>query len=103
MTTIRCAIDGETLSLEIDGHATGCQEACSGISALVEALGTYVVRADDGHAKKVLDMSLEPGRCLFRVIGDSTMAEVWRVVCIGLIQISMAYPDAVSVVWSGQI
>lgn len=103
MTTIRCAIDGDDMTLEIDGHAAGCQEACSGISALAEALGTYIGHAGEDHATKVLDMTLEPGRCSFHVHGDDTMAEVWRMVCVGLIQISMAYPDAVSAVWSGQI
>lgn len=101
MTTIICEIAGSEMSLELDGHATGSPEACAGISALVEALGTYIVDAGAKHVHRLYERWIEDGSCGFRLRGDQTMAEVFRLVCIGLMQISMAYPDQVSIQWTG--
>lgn len=103
MTSIWCEINGEELSLEIEGHATGSPEACAGISALVEALGTYIMDAGAGHVNRLYERWIEDGSCGFRLRGDKTMAEVWRLVCIGLMQISMACPDQVSMLWNGAV
>lgn len=97
MTRIWCQI-GDELALEVAGHATGSPAACAGISALVEALGTYI-EADQGtHIHKVLAHTVEPGACSLRVEGDEAAAQVWRLVCIGLAQIAMACPEQVRLV-----
>ena len=99
MTKIFCET-GDELLLELDGHATGSPEACAGISALVEALGSYI-KADLGqHLDTVHECRVEPGSCAFRVKGDETAAEVFRLVCIGLAQIAMACPEQVSISWN---
>ena len=99
MTKIFCEL-GEDLVLELDGHATGSPEACAGISALVEALGSYI-EADKGHhLYAVHECRVEPGSCTFRVKGDETATEVYRLVCIGLAQIAMACPEQVSISWN---
>lgn len=99
MTTITCEIVGNEMSIELDGHATGSPEACAGVSAIVEALGTYIKGAGKRHVYKLYEHWVSPGSCGFRLRGDSAMAEVWRMACIGLTQISMAYPGQVSMTW----
>lgn len=96
MTRITCEQIGSLFLLEVDGHATGCKESCSGISAIVEALGTYIRQPDNEHVSSVSEFILESGYCLFKVEGDETLAEVWKIAEIGLKQISLAHPDFVS-------
>lgn len=97
MTRVTCEQIGSLFLLKVDGHATGCPEACSGISAIVEALGTYIMQQDNEHVSSVSEFILDSGYCLFKVEGDSALAEVWRMAEIGLKQIAMAHPDFVSV------
>ena len=97
MTKITCEQIGSLFLLEVDGHATGCQEACSGISAIVEALGTYIRQPDNEHVSAVSECMIDSGYCLFKVEGDEALAQVWKLAHIGLAQIAMAHPAFVSI------
>lgn len=97
MTVINFDIDGRAMMLEVTGHATGSPEACAGISAIVEALSTYI--SVSAHVSRVCEHKVDDGNCIFRVSGDSALAEVWRMACIGLKQIALAYPGQVSMEW----
>lgn len=97
MTRITCEQIGNLFLLEVDGHASGCPEACSGISAIVEALGTYIRQPDNEHVSSVSECVIDSGYCLFKAEGDGALAEVWKLAHIGLAQIAMAYPECVSI------
>lgn len=100
MTIIRCGAAGQDMELEVDGHAAGAPEACAGISAIVEAVSTYVGCSD--HVYAVYEHTVQEGYCIIRASGDCAAQEAWRMACIGLAQISMAYPEQVSVEWTGE-
>ena len=99
MTAIKCSIGDGEYTLEADGHAAGSPEACAGISAIVETLDGYLTNASGEHVYSIHEKWVEDGTAGFSASGDDALGEVWRAACIGLMKISLSYPDFVSVNW----
>lgn len=96
MTKIYCAQNKDRYSLRAEGHATGSQEACSGVSAITNALLLYAINEID-HVRVIHTMEEEAGHFCLRFSGDETAGAAWKMAVMGLISISMAYPEQVAV------
>ena len=70
MTRIYCAQNKGRYSLRAEGHATGSQEACSGVSAITNALMLYAVN-EVSHVSTIHTMEEEDGRFCLRFSGDN--------------------------------
>lgn len=96
MTKIYCAHSGTRYSIRAEGHATGSQEACSGVSAITNALLLYAIN-DTDHVRVIHTREEEAGHFCLRFSGDETAGAAWKMAVMGLISISMAYPEQVAV------
>lgn len=96
MTKIYCAQNKDRYSLRAEGHATGSQEACSGVSAITNALLLYAINEPD-HVRVIHTREEEAGHFCLRFSGDETAGAAWKMAVMGLISISMAYPEQVAV------
>lgn len=96
MTKIYCAKNKGRYSLRAEGHATGSQEACSGISAITNALILYAVN-EVSHVYTIHTMEEEDGHFCLRFTGDDQAGAAWKMAVMGLISISKTYPEQVQV------
>lgn len=96
MTKIYCAHSGTRYSIRAEGHATGSQEACSGVSAITNALLLYAIN-DTEHVRVIHTREEDAGHFCLRFSGDETAGAAWKMAVMGLISISMAYPEQVAV------
>lgn len=96
MTKIYCASNGDRYSIRADGHATGSKEACSGISAITNALMLYAVN-EVSHVSTIHTMEEEYGHFCLRFSGDDQAGAAWKMAVMGIISISKTYPEQVQV------
>ena len=92
MTKVDCAHGGTRDSIGAEGHATGSQEACSGISAITNALLLYAINETD-HVSVIHTREEEVGHFCLRFSGDETAGAAWKMAVMGLVSISKAYPQ----------
>lgn len=97
MTKIYCAQNKERYSLRAEGHATGSQEACSGISAITNALMLYAVN-EVSHVSTIHTREEEDGHFCLRFTGDDQAGAAWKMAVMGLVSISKAYPQQVEII-----
>lgn len=79
--------------LQATGHATGFEDACSGISSLVTALAGYLYNSD----AQINEIILDPGNAVIDFTGDSSCKAAFDMAVIGLKQIELILPDAIKV------
>lgn len=96
MTRIYCAHNKGRYSLRAEGHATGSREACSGVSAITNALMLYAVN-EVSHVSTIHTMEEEDGRFCLRFSGDEQAGAAWKMAVMGLVSISRSYPEQVRV------
>ena len=98
MTVIECRQSEDRYTVTANGHAQGSPEACSGISAITNALMLYALN-DTDHVTEISCMEEGPGRFCLSFTGDQCAASAWKMAALGLISISQAYPQQVSAAW----
>ena len=93
------------LRLKISGHATykenGQLIVCAAVSAIFYSLLGYLKNAYPGS---LLIHSLEPGNADIECAGCD--AEIFRMACIGMLQISESYPGQICVksgIWKSKL
>lgn len=93
------------LRLKISGHAThkenGQLIVCAAVSSIFYSLLGYL---NNRHADTLKIRSLEPGDADIECIGCDP--EIFRMACIGILQISEAYPGQILVktnVWKSKL
>lgn len=95
------AVEGHgEYALSADGHATGSEQACAAVSAVLYGLSGYLANGG-AHARLLESPDMESGRVRLRFTGDAAAEEVWRMALISLLQIQAAEPERVRVEWSG--
>ena len=97
MTKIYCAHSGTRHSIRAEGHAAGSQEACSGISAITNALILYAVNEAE-HVQTIHTMEEEDAHICLRFSGDEQAGAAWKMAVMGLVSISKAYPQQVEII-----
>jgi len=90
MTTVETYHKDHAYSIKLKGHATGNQDACSGISTLVTALAGYLYNDDTISIQKV---KLEDGNAEIVFFGYETAQAVYDMTVIGLKQIELIAPE----------
>lgn len=82
--------------LEVTDHATGSEQVCAAVSALVCALAGYLKNAEHSAAVLVQESSVEPAKARFRFMAGDEGCGAFLAVVIGLMQIAKSYPEYVS-------
>ena len=101
MTNACVNIDGSRCLMTMEGHATGSETVCAGVSAIVYALSGYLLNAGE-HLEKVIRNELESGSACISCTGDECVAAAFRMAGIGLAQIARQFPDYLSVFFSDE-
>lgn len=96
MTRISCTHSGDRYAIRAEGHATGSQEACSGVSAVTNALMLYAVNAPE-HVRAIHAREEGPGAFLLDFEGDEAAGAAWKLTVMGLLSIAKACPEQVAV------
>ena len=95
MTEIEIERDGKEWALYAKGHASGSQDACSGISTLLFALAGWLKNTssdvDDACAM------ISSGESVIAFSGGAAAFAVAECVTVGLLQIALIHPEAVKV------
>ena len=93
MTKGRILWDGKTMSLELDGHASGSEAVCAGVSAIVGALAGYLVNHISDMASPPV-IRLDSGKARIRVQHpDLRLQTAFDMAEIGLLQTAEQYPE----------
>lgn len=106
MVNIEFLKNNDSIRLVINGHSDVCESGtnvvCAAVSGIFFALLGYLTSC--GGDKNIRIHSVEPGYADIECGTEKT--EAMRMACIGFIQISESYPDAVCVynnVWESDI
>ena len=100
MVRIRAVERGGEYALSADGHATGSEQTCAAVSAVLDGFLGYLANSG-AHARLLEAPELESGRVRLRFTGDAAAGEVWRMTLISLLQLQAAEPERVCIEWSG--
>ena len=90
MTNFKASKKYGIYSIEVDGHATGSDSVCAGISALCYALMGV---ADNSDALIVESMNVYDGHFDMCWRGGIEAKTAFNMITIGLSQIAQSYPD----------
>lgn len=97
MTAVAYKMDGGKCSIAANGHAEGSSEVCAGISAIMYALGGWLVNAAQDGKAKVHCIKLDSGCAELSATGGEDVESVFSMAIIGLMQIAQAYPQHVKI------
>lgn len=89
MTEVRLNNKNNVYRIECRGHATGSQETCSAISALVYALKGYIDNGYGGVIKR--NTTIGDGYISLEFSGGAQAEAIFDVVALGLMQLESAY------------
>lgn len=92
MIIIRFQTEGGTLSLTMDGHATGSAAVCAGASALVCTLAGWLERHG---AERVQQLTPGKARIVCRDTEDARRG--FAVIATGMQMLAEAHPDKVEI------
>lgn len=79
--------DGDLFTLAVRGHATGSEEVCAGVSAIVYALAGWA----ENYAEADVRTELESGDALVTFRGGSEAEAAFDMAVIGLQQIEAGH------------
>lgn len=82
--------------LFLQGHATGSETVCAGISSIVYALAGYLCNAEE-HVQEIYRKDLEEGKVLLSCQGDDCVTAAYTMAAVGLAQIARQYPEYLAV------
>lgn len=97
MTKVRWRTEDDgTCEILATGHATGSEQVCAGISAIIYSLAGWLKNSDC----EVQELTLEPGmaRICFQKGSNTEAAGAFAMAVIGLMQIAASNPESCSVV-----
>lgn len=97
MTNIYAERSGKRCLLVAKGHATGSEQVCAAVSALVYALAGYLTNAIRERYIEFYREQLESGDVVMDFNGDDCTAAAFETVVIGLQQIAQQYPEFICV------
>lgn len=105
MTTVMFAEhtreDGKHVCMiQAAGHATGSQEMCSAVSALLWTLYAWVQNAEVDIDED--ELCMESGRAIIKFTGDERAAEVYKAFLIGFLQLQRHDPRYIKVLEAGK-
>lgn len=89
MTEVRLKNENNVYRIECRGHATGSEETCSAISALVYALKGYLDNGYGGVKKR--NTAIGDGYIDLEFSGGAEAEAVFDIVALGLMQLEDAY------------
>ena len=95
MTRIKARRHKRKFAIYADGHATGSEEACAGVSALLYALAGWLKNVPD--RVRVFKSHMEPGQVTLIFYGEEAARTAFEVTMIGLAQIAAKFPKSVSI------
>lgn len=95
MTTIYAAEAGGQYLVAAKGHATGSEQVCAGVSAIMYALAGTI---KNNHCCKELDCKIQDGFLLCKFSGGREAAAYYELTVIGLKQIANSYPEYIEIV-----
>ncbi len=93
MTVAKLTFDG-VYKIKLDGHAKGSEKVCTAISSLCFALLGYLKNAKEVETKK---SEYQSGKVDIEFVGGASAEAVFKMFCIGLLQIEKKYPKFISV------
>lgn len=93
MVKVYAEKDGNIFTLTSEGHATGSEEVCAGVSAIVYALAGWV----NNYASDNVVIELESGDARIVFSGGSEAEAAFDMAVIGLKQIELGHKKSVSV------
>lgn len=93
MTRGRILWDGKTMGLELEGHASGSEAVCAGVSAIVGALAGYLANHGDGMTVQPVVVLEDGYACLMVRHPDLRQQTAFDMAEIGLLQIAEQYPE----------
>ena len=93
MVKVYAEKDGDLFTLAVKGHATGSEEVCAGVSAIVFALAGWV----NEYAASDVKTELESGDALVTFRGESEAEAAFDMAVIGLKQIELGHRDSIRV------
>ncbi len=95
MTEIRLSERDGRYCIEAQGHAEGDPKACAAASALLYAIGGYLLNEKRGVELEA--MRLESGDGMFRFRGGVRAEAAFHMAAIGFLQLERAVPEQVKV------
>lgn len=105
MTTVMFAEhrseDGKHVCMiQAAGHATGSQDMCSAVSALLWTLYAWAKNAEVDIDED--ELCMESGRAVIKFTGDERAAEVYKAFLIGFLQLQQHDPQYIKVIEAGK-
>lgn len=93
LTKAMLTYDG-AYKIKLDGHAKGSEKVCTAISSLCFALLGYLKNAKEVETKK---SDYQSGKVDIEFVGGASAEAVFKMFCIGLLQIEKKYPKFIEV------
>lgn len=97
MVKVYAESDGNRYLLSAQDHATGSEQVCAAVSALVYAFAGYVLNAKENRKAMVHNIKLESGKALIHCHGDRDVGTSFDTVVLGLKQIEASNPEFIQV------
>ena len=86
---------GESMSLRLEGHATGRPEVCAAASCLACTLAGYAANREREGGALVEEMEMETGRAVLRLRGDERTRGAFEAAVLGFLQLEREYPQCI--------
>lgn len=93
MVRVYAETEGTRYLLSVQDHATGSEQVCAAVSALVYAFAGYVKTAEANRKAQVYNLKLDSGKALIHCHGDRDVGTAFDTVVMGLVQVSMSNQD----------
>lgn len=97
MVKVYAEHDGSRYLLSAQDHATGSEQVCAAVSALVYAFAGYAANAKEQGRAEVYSMRLDSGKALIHCSGDQAVGAAFDTVVLGLMQVALSSPDYLTV------
>lgn len=94
MTKVYYEERGKRHRLFVQGHATGSEAACAGISAILYALEGYLALNETARLREVRMKSAE---VVLDYEGGEDVETAYEMAVVGLVRLSTAYPEQIRV------
>lgn len=97
MVNVYAESDSNRYLLSSEGHATGSEQVCAAVSALVYAFAGYVENAKIEGNATVYNMRLDSGKALIHCHGSREVGAAFDTVVLGLKQVELSHPELIRV------
>lgn len=97
MVNVYAECDGNRYLLSAQNHATGSEQVCAAVSALVFAFAGFVKNAEESRAAQVYNLKLDSGKALIHCHGNRDVGTAFETVVLGLRQVELSNPEYIHV------